>query len=157
MEDEGPVHFAEVFEHAHEALNVVPVHGAVVVDVESRKERRLGAQEPDRLAFGELRNLPEARNRLHHALAHFARAVEGPRRDDFREVLRKRPGRGRNRAVVVIHDDEKPQTLLPDARVVEGFNRHAAREGAVADHGNRPAVVFAFKMSGNRHAERGGN
>jgi len=70
-------------------------------------------------------------------------------------MIRERARRRRDRAVVVVEDDEKPDAFLPDARIVQGFERHAARQRAVADHGDVPTVGLVLKAGRNGHAECG--
>ena len=133
------------------------VHRPEVIEIVRGEDPRRRRDEVDRLLFHALGNFPEARNGLQNLLAQLARVHEGARRDDLRQVRRKRPDRRRNRAVVVVQDDEKLQALLVDPRVVERLERHAAGKRPVADHGDVPAVFDSEKRVRHRHPESGRN
>ena len=74
--------------------------------------------------------------------------------DEPRQIGRHRPGRRRDRHVVVVEDDDEPRAHRPG--VVHRLIGHAGRHGAVADDGH-DIVDLVRKIARHRHAEGGGD
>ena len=157
VQDTGTVELAKVSEHFEKFGEAVAVHRSEVVEVVRREDARRRRNEVDRLLFHAFGDFPEAGNGLEDLLAQFARVHEGARRDNLRQMRGKCAHGRRNRAVVVVQDDEKLQALLVDPRVVERLERHAAGKRPVADHGDVPAVFDSEKRVRHRHPESGRN
>ena len=101
------------------------------------------------------RQVPQRRHAGEHRFARFPRRrIEAPRHQP-REIAVERAHRRGDGHVVVVQDHE--QIGVHHAGVVEGFERHARRHGAVANHRDDMAFLpagFAFQFRALRHAER---
>ena len=155
MKDTRRIEPAQVLENFNEPQHVMTVNRTVVVEIEAGENARRRADEVDRLLLHSLGDVPKPGHGLQNALRDFTGARVGARRDDLCKMIGKRACGRRNRAVVVVEDDEKLHAFLPNAGIVQCLERHAARQSAVADHGNVPAVGLVLKAGRDGHAERG--
>ena len=87
-------------------------------------------------------------------LSRFAHGAVGAARHEAREIGGQGAGRGCDRHLIVIQNDDKAR--MHGARIVHCFIGHAGGHRAIADHGDDIGPL-ARKRVGDRHAESGRN
>ncbi len=141
---------ADVLEHRDQVVEVVAVERADIVEAQLLEQRPAGGQAAGKLlrALGDgLQALGEVFAQL---LGDVAKAAIGVRGDDLGQIGAHRPGRRRDRHVVVVEDHDQPGTH--GTRVVHGLVGHAGAHGTVADHGDHVALD-AVQLGRDGHAE----
>ena len=151
MQELRPSQLLHIAERGDERLDVVAVDGADVIE-SHLLEQRAGQHHALQMFLGAAGQFPHGRHLPQHFLAAFAQMRIHAARQRPRQIIRQRAHVLRNRHVVVVEDDE--QVGRRRARVIERFERHAGGERAIADDGDRAAILSAFG-GGDGHAERG--
>ena len=153
MQELGTLQAFDVFQRGNERIKVMPVDRTNVVEAKlfeqrGRHHHALG------LLFQALGQFQQRGCILEHALAHvLGRRVELAAHE-LRQVAVERAHGRADAHVVVVQDDQ--QVAVGHARVVQRFESHAGRHGAIANDGHR-APVFTLVPGGQRHAQRGRN
>ena len=144
----------EVPQHMLHLLDIVPVDGPEVAEVERFEEIGLLEKRPlDHVAHfgGDGLSVRTKFGHLAQQLPHLILdAVVGVGRGDVGEVIFQGPDVGVDRHAIVV-EDHNHVVVLPTA-VVQPFERQARRHGPIANHRNVLALV-AFDLVGHRHAQ----
>ena len=133
-------------------VEIVPVDRADIVEAQLLEEGAAGP-EAAREFLGALGLLVEEfRQALGELLRRLAQGPVGAAGDEPGEIGRHRPGRRRDRHVVVVEDDDEAR--MPGAGIVHRLVGHARRHRSVADDAD-DGVVLLLEVARHGHAETG--
>src|SRR5690606_7459168 len=77
--------------------------------------------------------------------------VVGVAGGDVGEIFLQCTNVGVDAHAIVVEHNEHVRTR--SASVIQGFEGHSSRHGAIADHGNGLAVLLSFQPAAHRHAQ----
>ena len=145
---------AQVAQHRHQVVHIVPVDRTDIVEAQLF-EQRAAAQQATREFVGPLRSaLERARKAARHLRHQLADRQERPRRDQARQIGAHGAHRRCNRHVVVVqhHDEIGPA----GPRIVHRLIGHPGAHRTVTDDGDHmPALTL--QLPRHRHSKPGGD
>mmetsp|Transcript_14658 Transcript_14658/g.48116 ORF Transcript_14658/g.48116 Transcript_14658/m.48116 type:complete len:586 (+) Transcript_14658:2658-4415(+) len=154
-----------LLEDGDQVLQVVPVHGADVIQSKLLEQRRAGAaNHAARVLIHLLRNLlHRRRHRLGDGLGRLTQLAQRARALEPRERRGERANRvlvhvvvlSRQRHLLVVVQDDH-HVGVEEPGVVHRLVRHTARDGSVANHRHH-VVVPPLNVTPNRHPEARGD
>ena len=154
VQEQRPVHLAQVLQRGDQRIQVVPVDGPEVREAQLLEERGRH-QHALGVLFQLAGQLVHRGHHRQHLPRHVACLHQRPRRQDARQVVVHRAHRRRDRHVVVVQDHQQIH-VAHHPGVVQRLEGHAGAHRPVADHGHMPPplgpLVLAQVARGHRHA-----